>query len=204
MYLSCVIPMPRANPRLSLIAAVALYDAARALGEDLLFKWPNDLLKEDKKIAGILVDLDNDHAVPRAERQKNAVPRAERQKNAVPRAERQKNAVLGVGVNIKHVPKDVRDIAAALDVERTELETAYLDQLGAHLNALDDDAAWAGCLDLLRQKSATLGRVVDVDGQRGRATQIDGEGALVMETERGVVRVVAGDLVHAIGQTSDL
>jgi len=48
------------NPLLSLAAGVA---AARACGDDVLLKWPNDLLLEGRKLGGILVETTGAKAI---------------------------------------------------------------------------------------------------------------------------------------------
>ena len=53
-------------------------------------------------------------------------------------------------------------------------------------------------LDAWRQESITLGRMVNVIGLDksfvGKAIDIDNDGALLVETEQGVERVLAGDV----------
>ena len=48
------------NPVLSLAAGVA---AARACGDDVRLKWPNDLMLDGRKLGGILVEASADKAV---------------------------------------------------------------------------------------------------------------------------------------------
>ena len=58
--LLCDPAAPESAPQLSFVAALAVHDAivdcAAALREKLALKWPNDILCEAKKLAGILIE----------------------------------------------------------------------------------------------------------------------------------------------------
>ncbi|MFN7974713.1 MAG: biotin--[acetyl-CoA-carboxylase] ligase [Acidobacteriota bacterium] len=90
LHLSIVLP-PRAGALRGLTLAVAL--AARdAIGiPGVLLKWPNDLLASGRKLGGILVDAETGP---------------------------EPSAILGIGVNLRHVPEDfpgeIRDIATSI------------------------------------------------------------------------------------------
>jgi BirA family biotin operon repressor/biotin-[acetyl-CoA-carboxylase] ligase len=165
--------------RLSFVAAAALSDAARALGAEPLFKWPNDLviahdvpgpLGPLRKVAGILVELDTDAS--------GAVT----------------SARLGVGVNVGRAPAELPDLAGHLDVDGDALLEAFLARLPAALAALEDEHAWRGTLDALRARSATLGREIEIEGVRGRATAMDDDGALLVDAPGGSRRFLTGDV----------
>lgn len=191
LYLSLVLrpelPLER-WPRLTLLAGAALVEALRGLGADAFSKWPNDVvvpgapagpLGPYRKVAGILCEA---HTSARGV----------------------EGAVLGVGLNLRPPPAgfgaelalvagSLQDLA--LSPERA-LE-AVLQALERRLAAPDDDEAFARALALLRERSATLGRQVQVrdQGLAGGAEDLDEDGALLLRTPDGQrVRVVAGDV----------
>jgi BirA family biotin operon repressor/biotin-[acetyl-CoA-carboxylase] ligase len=79
-------PGDLAAPGLALVAAVALHETVSAYAPDisLMLKWPNDLLSDGAKLAGILL---------------------EREMDAV---------VVGIGVNLAHHPQDIGRPASSL------------------------------------------------------------------------------------------
>jgi len=161
--------------RLTMAAAVAL---ARAVEEETglspLIKWPNDLYLKGRKLAGILTEVK-------------------------PRGEGLRWAVIGLGLNVSAHPPGLPAIdleeAASAPVDRLKL----LDRFLHRLEELYQAGLEAGPLrEEWKKRSYSLGREVEVkDGEetvRGRALDIDGEGALLVRTARGARRVVSGDL----------
>jgi len=169
-------------PQLSLLTAVALHDALSRYNPDIRIKWPNDLLHRGAKVAGILTEM---------------------------RAEpgRVHAVVLGFGINLAapadgwptDIVKPATDMASigATDISRTEVAAAIL-------NALDfwyDTYLKKGFAPVHRawwQAHAASGARVSVyDGRQyieGIASALDNDGALLLETETGVQRIIAGDL----------
>ncbi len=138
------------RPLLSLALGVA---AAQACGPDVRLKWPNDLLLEDRKLGGILVET---------------TPQ---------------KAVCGIGINLTWAPEG----AAMLGTPRDEL-------LG---RLRDEVAAWTGAPDVAvlgrwRERSATLGRRVRIDGAEGVAENIGPKGELIVDGRT----YVAGSVTH--------
>lgn len=175
---------PQAATRLTTAAAVAL---ARAIhGETGLtpeIKWPNDLLLDGRKVAGILTEM---HAEP----------------------DRVRHVTLGIGIDVNLAPEDLpaelRPIATSLRaalgsvVDRPALAAAVLRELDAvyaRLNAGEFEAVadeWEG-------RCTTIGRDVRIDvGGRliaGRAESLDPDGALLVRTQHGrLERIVGGDV----------
>jgi len=146
------------SPLLPLIAAVAVAETVEGK-----IKWPNDVLVEGRKVAGILAEG----------------------------RPREGWAVLGIGVNVAlrvdQLPPELRQVAGTLD----RCEPGAIDVvLGELLEALDrrlQDSA-EDVLDAWRARDALLGRTVAWAGGRGVAAGIDGEGRLVVELEDGAGR----------------
>lgn len=142
----------REPPRLlPLIAAVAVADE---VGPGARIKWPNDVLLDARKVAGILVEGRPQEGW----------------------------AVLGVGLNVAlgpdDLPLELRELAGTLGREPEELEPTLRRLLGGLERWLG--APPAAILDAYRERDALLGREIAFAGGRGTAAGIDGEGRLVV------------------------
>jgi BirA family biotin operon repressor/biotin-[acetyl-CoA-carboxylase] ligase len=165
--------------------AVALAGADACLevaGVEPVLKWPNDLLLDGAKLAGVLAE---------AEFTGPAL-------NAV---------VVGIGINVAWPgPAEaggtcLADVGgSAQPVDRRVLLDHLLGALGPRL-ALLEEADGRGILaDEVRRRCGTLGQEVQVTlaGEKlsGRAAAIDDAGRLLVETASGPRAVSAGDVVH--------
>jgi BirA family biotin operon repressor/biotin-[acetyl-CoA-carboxylase] ligase len=159
---------------------LAAIDACRAAaGVEAVLKWPNDLLVDERKLAGILAQRAADGSI-----------------------------VVGLGLNVGWAPTGAASLhdAASLhgaaplhSVVSRSGEPTPLDMLAALLTAFDSLPEDAG--DRYRAALATLGRRVDVQvpGGRidGRAVDIDGDGRLLVIDSCGLThRLDVGDVVH--------
>jgi BirA family biotin operon repressor/biotin-[acetyl-CoA-carboxylase] ligase len=146
---------------LPLRAGLAVADLA---GPAAKVKWPNDVLLEGRKVAGILVE-----------------------------ARAPDWAVVGIGVNVTHVPPEVAEIATALGREAVEPALAELLQaLGRRLEQPPADA-----LADLRAKDALLGARVRWNGGEGTGAGIDDAGALLVTVGGETISLAAGE-VHLL------
>jgi BirA family transcriptional regulator, biotin operon repressor / biotin---[acetyl-CoA-carboxylase] ligase len=188
LYLSAILrpdlPLQRV-PEITLVASVALCEAIRAAGVDASIKWPNDILCNGRKVAGILTEIAAD-------------------------PDRVQWVVVGAGVNLnatkEDLPEELREIATSVAVERGDpvpralFTAALLARLETWLDRQDEEG-FAPVRARWRELSGTLGREVRVatgDGDlTGVAEDIDAAGALLVRTAAGVQRVVAGD-VHLL------
>ena len=165
--LLCSVVIRRPRVLLPLIAAVATADA---IGQEAAIKWPNDVLVDGRKVAGILVEGRPQEGW----------------------------AVCGIGINVAVRPEDLspalHDGAGTLARQPADVEAVLTRLLGALEHRLDQDAtqirqAW-GARDALR------GRQVRWAGGRGRAQGIDGGGRLVVERADGRRETLGAGEVH--------
>jgi BirA family transcriptional regulator, biotin operon repressor / biotin---[acetyl-CoA-carboxylase] ligase len=163
--------------------ALAAADACREVaGVEATFKWPNDLLVGEAKLAGILAEVEFGGGTPPA-------------------------VVVGIGLNVAWPgPPDaggtcLRDVGGGgQPVDRKDLLDHLLYDLSPRREMLDDAQGRRVLADDVRRRCSTLGQRVRVsladEELTGVAHGIDGSGRLVVETETGLRTVTAGDLVH--------
>jgi BirA family biotin operon repressor/biotin-[acetyl-CoA-carboxylase] ligase len=181
---------PAALGALSLAAGVA---ALRALGRlgfaGLALKWPNDIVHDDRKLGGILIDLRGEAAGPAY-------------------------VVVGIGMNVNLPAASRAQLAAegvdALDLatlgvppSRNSLAATLIAELAAALFEFGARGMTAFA-DEWRAADALAGRVVAVlQGGvvlEGRARGVDEAGALLLEVDGVPRRIVAGDVsVRPVG-----
>ncbi len=155
----------------SLAAGAAMAEAASELSAQLIrCKWPNDLMIGERKVGGILGEAEVE-------------------------ADRIGHVVLGIGVNLDE-PEDVPGAGAIGQVDEEELLTAFLRRFRSTIEGPLEEI-----LGRWRATSATLGRRVEAttvggDTASGVAADIDGTGALLIDTAEGLERVAFGEIKH--------
>jgi BirA family biotin operon repressor/biotin-[acetyl-CoA-carboxylase] ligase len=196
-------------------AGVALADAvATLLGADpsdraaVALKWPNDLLVEGRKAAGLLAERGT--AASSDAHDSGARDRDAQAPTARPDAG---GVVLGMGVNVtqrlEDFPGELRDRATSLAVAaragaaaptRLRLLQAWSGEFVRRYAALGADGN--GILPAYRRRLGTLGQDVRVDrlagpALRGRAVDVEPDGSLVVQLPDGArVEVASGDVEH--------
>ncbi|TMB92111.1 MAG: biotin--[acetyl-CoA-carboxylase] ligase [Chloroflexi bacterium] len=174
-------PSEQAAPGVPIAAGLAVVDALEAaFAVAARLRWPNDVVAGGGKLAGLLAEVE-----PAA---------AQSGRVAV---------VLGLGLNltVAEFPAAVAGASlhrlAAAPPDRDTLLEAWLSALRPRLATLEA-AGIAGLRDDWRRHAVGLGEPVEVRGPievvRGTAEDIDGDGALLVRTPAGVVRVLAGDV----------
>ncbi|MEG6586144.1 biotin--[acetyl-CoA-carboxylase] ligase [Dendrosporobacter sp. 1207_IL3150] len=182
---------PQDAPKCTLLAAVAIAKAIRQVTNvNCGIKWPNDILYDGKKLVGILTEMSAEM-------------------DAI------NHIVIGMGINVNitenEFPDELKDIATSLRVivgepiSRVKLLQEILSQLEElYMSAIKN--GFPEILDDWRKYSVTLGQTVNVIGINtqfsGVAVDIDEDGALLVETENGKQKVIAGDVSIRPKQTS--
>ncbi len=170
-------PVARPLPQLALVAGLALaLGLERSTGLACRVKWPNDVLVDGRKVAGVLAEGRGDWAA------------------------------LGFGINVNQSPADlpvdtrtsagslraidgvVRDRAPLLVAVLDELERAYASWCVAGLSAL---------LPALRERDALGGRRIVLDGKPGQALGIAMDGRLEVELAGEHLLVASGEVIFA-------
>jgi BirA family biotin operon repressor/biotin-[acetyl-CoA-carboxylase] ligase len=152
--------------------------ALREFGVPVALKWPNDVLLDGRKLAGILIELSGDALGPAA-------------------------VVIGIGLNVAapgEVDQPVANLAdAGCKVGRNALLAALLNQLAQVLSQFDRDG-FAAFRDEWHQLAAFIGQPVRLSFSHGEpadgvAVGVDDSGALLVDG-------AAGRRVFHVGEVS--
>jgi BirA family biotin operon repressor/biotin-[acetyl-CoA-carboxylase] ligase len=177
--------VPRDLGALGLVIGVCALEALQHLGvERIRLKWPNDLLIDDRKLGGILIELRAESAGPAC-------------------------VVIGIGLNVALGAALLEEIGtmglAPIDLASAGLKGASRNAVAAGLIS----AFVQGLLDFERGGlKPFVQKWMDADGLRGRpvtvmgtesatkgiARGIDLDGALLVETPQGLQRFITGDV----------
>lgn len=174
----------RTWPWLPLLAGYAVDKALQAVGLDAGVKWPNDVLVDGRKVAGILVERVDTPDGPAA--------------------------VVGVGINVAQTAEQLPvptatslELELGRPVDRTEVLVAVLNAVREAVDAwqLGGDDGGRRLAASYAAACVTVGRDVRVDlpdGSvlEGRASAVDESGRLVVESGGRSHAVAAGDVVH--------
>lgn len=169
--------------KITLTAAVAVAKAIRqSTGAFVGIKWPNDILLNGKKLAGILTEM-------------NAEP------------DKINYLIVGIGVNVNlsqaELPPEINGIAVSLTEDNKRISrTKLLADILSELDFLYREFCHGRFNEILsqwREMSVTLNRMVQIKGlnyaEEGFAVDIDESGALLLKTKEGSVkRIYSGDV----------
>jgi BirA family biotin operon repressor/biotin-[acetyl-CoA-carboxylase] ligase len=171
------------------MAAVAVAEGiGRFSGLRPVIKWPNDILLKGRKVAGLLNEIHSE-------------------------TDRIHFVILGVGVNLnmneRLFAREIRNVATSLKMEtgksvsRKEFVLCLLEALEKWYDLFLREGG-KPVLEAWRERAQITGKPVKVTsfGETwvGRAVDVDSEGRLILETEKGErKRIVAGDVEYKKG-----
>ena len=176
---------PERWPLLPLLTALSVADAVdAAVGLPVELKWPNDVLHDGLKLAGILLERVDTPTGPAA--------------------------VVGTGVNVSTTREELPVatatslvLAGAVDPDRTALLRALVTTLATRYDGWSRAADDRALVAEYRRRCDTVGREVRVDLPHGdplvgEAVGVADDGALLVRPHgaTGPVAVHAGDVVH--------
>jgi BirA family biotin operon repressor/biotin-[acetyl-CoA-carboxylase] ligase len=159
--------VPQADSwQLAFVASLALHDTVARLGLDGRVKWPNDVLVDDRKIAGILVET-------------GAAGGAW-------------FAIAGIGVNVRqsefegaseYVHPPISLAMAGVNAEIGDIITCCADRLGDRVREWCA-GGWPNILTAWRSAQA-VGAVVTKGDQRGAQVDVDDAGMVLVKLPDG-------------------
>ncbi|MBU0547342.1 MAG: biotin--[acetyl-CoA-carboxylase] ligase [Candidatus Omnitrophica bacterium] len=185
IYLSLILRpniSPSDSPMLTLLSAVSICETIKnTVGLDAQIKWPNDVLICNKKISGILTEMNAE-------------------------VDKVNFVVIGIGLNVNNDKKSLIAQATSLKeqagqpISRILLLQELLRRIENNYSLLEDKGAQA-IIDKWRNFSLTLGRRVKVYYQdkhiEGQAVDIDKDGGLLIRKDSGLMqKVFSGDTMH--------
>lgn len=155
------------------IAAAALVCALKDLGVQLSIKWPNDIVLNNKKIAGILTEMSAE-------------------------IDRLNYVIVGLGINHTQTvfEEEIKDKATSIfnegfDIDDVSLVSRFLESFEEMYKAYIDGEK-NKVLDIIRNNSAVIGREIYLISDKRnfvRVMDIDDEGYLVVKFLDGSQRI---------------
>jgi BirA family biotin operon repressor/biotin-[acetyl-CoA-carboxylase] ligase len=179
LYFTMVLrpPIPvQSSFKVNFLASLTLARVIREMLQiDAMVKWPNDILVDDRKISGMLSELETE-------------------------ADRVSFINIGMGINVNNDPSWAEPGASSLkkisgrEISRKDLLNRFLDQFSDRIkktNFEDVIAEW-------KKYTVTLGRqvriVTSLAESEGLAVDVDESGALVLELANGEwKKIIYGD-----------
>lgn len=188
IYLSLIVRPNVASENVSLLSLVAALVVARTIdvfGVRARIKWPNDILVNNKKIAGILLESEI-------------------------KGGKIEYVIIGIGINlnsdVSQLPQDIRDQSTSMKSEKGisidyhKFLTVLLHQF-EFFYALFRKESYKKIIDEWKKNTDTLGHSVRIhtatETIQGLAYDVDQSGFLLLRTSQGEIkRILSGDCLY--------
>lgn len=173
---------PREVPQLTQLAAAAIVKALTKFDIEAKIKWPNDLIINGKKICGILTEMAGS-------------------------IEQLNYIIIGMGINVNQILEDfdeeLREKASSIYIEsgkkinRQALVGEILNSIEFYYNEFlaHNHKAY---LDVCREESILINKTVRVINnkkeKKGKALGIDDSGALLVEIDGKIEKIISGEV----------
>ena len=176
IYLSIILKPgfePTKAPFITSIAGAALVNTFNKFNIQTKIKWPNDVLINGKKVAGILTEMSAD-------------------------MEFIEYIVLGVGINVSGLefPSELKNIATSLklegyDVKKLSIILQFIYEFELLYNLYLNENT-SEVVNILRNNSSVIGKQINVhymnEIESAIAVDINNQGALIIKTQEGEVK----------------
>ena len=176
IYLSIILKPgfePTKAPFITSIAGAALVNTFNKFNIQTKVKWPNDVLINGKKVAGILTEMSAD-------------------------MEFIEYIVLGVGINVSGLefPNELKNIATSLklegyDVKKLSIIWQFIYEFELLYNLYLNENT-SEVVNILRNNSSVIGKQINVhymnEIESAIAVDINNQGALIIKTQEGEVK----------------
>jgi BirA family biotin operon repressor/biotin-[acetyl-CoA-carboxylase] ligase len=173
---------PRSGMVITMAASISVSKAIKKItGLKTEIKWPNDILLKNKKVCGILTELDSD-------------------------LKKINYVIVGIGVNVNNkIENQLNDIAISLkqvtrsDVSRDKLFRSIIKNFDVNYYRLKNND-----FDYIKKTwlsySNIMGRKVKITEEQniieGVVKDIDDNGYLILETKTEKIRIYNGDIMY--------
>lgn len=167
---------------ITLVTAISICDAIEELYPiSSTIKWPNDIVINSKKISGILTEMSSD-------------------------MDGIKYIISGMGINVnnKEFPDDIKDMASSLLLEtgilmdRAKLIAAVMYHFYRNMNIFLKTCDMSGLKENYEKHLANIGKDVKILDPKGNyqavALGIDETGALLVNAEGKIKRIISGEV----------
>lgn len=174
---------PSNAAKLTLLGAAAVALALEDCGIEAMIKWPNDIIINGKKAAGILTEMSSELGIV----------------NFI---------ILGIGINVnqsdEEIPPELANKATSLKIasgkaiQRKHLIAQVLNRLDELYVQFKETGDIDQALDICRDRSAVIGKdIIVVQGRKqrpGHAVSINHDGELMVRFEDGLEQVISGEV----------
>lgn len=169
--------LPQEISQITLIAGIAV---CKALGNNFMIKWPNDIVAETKKVCGILTEMSAE-------------------------MERVNYVICGIGINVNNEKFDEELLSKATSMylytgkkqNRAKIAAAVMNEFEP-LYKIFLKSGFEGVRDIYKEHCITLEREVQVIYKNktvvGKAVDISADGGLEVETDQGRITVTSGEV----------